>query len=124
MTGNSVLNRLAEPTLRQVRALYAQRQAFGEHNPIRLYEEFQYAAGSWHKPFRVVLKAEVIALGDNPRFVVTSMRLPKAQAVYAELYCARGQADRFDRLRTGNFIKQVKCDLASSPLFFTPWHDL
>jgi len=105
LAGNLVLNRLAEPTLRQARALYAQRQAFGECAPIRLYEEFEYGAGSWHMPFRVVLKAEVMALGDNPRFVVTSMRLPEPQAIYADLYCARGQAE--------NFIKHVKCDLAS-----------
>ena len=105
LAGNPVLNRLAEPTLRQVRALYAQRQACGERASIRLYEEFEYAAGSWHAPFRVVLKAEVMALGDNPRFVVTSMQLPEPHTVYADLYCARGQAE--------NFIKQVKCDLAA-----------
>jgi hypothetical protein len=105
LAGNSVLNRLAEPLLQQARALYAQRQAFGECAPIRLYEEFEYGAGSWHRPFRVVLKAEVMALGDNPRFVVTSMLLPEPQAIYAELYCARGQAE--------NFIKHIKCDLAA-----------
>lgn len=105
LAGNPVLHRLAEPALRQARALFAQRQAFGESSPIRLYEEFHYAAGSWHQPHRVILKAEVMALGDNPRFVVTSLRLPEPQAVYADLYCARGQ--------TENFIKQVKCDLAS-----------
>jgi hypothetical protein len=105
LAGNSILSRLAEPSLQQARALFAQRQAFGACAPIRLYEEFDYAAGSWHTSFRVVLKAEVMALGDNPRFVVTSMRLPEAQAVYADLYCARGQAE--------NFIKQVKGDLAS-----------
>lgn len=53
----------------------------------------------------MILKAEVMALGDNPRFVVTSMELPEPHTVYTELYCARGQAE--------NFIKQVKCDLAS-----------
>ena len=56
-------------------------------------------------PHRVILKAEVMALGDNPRFVVTSMNLPEPQTVYTDLYCVRGQAE--------NFIKQVKCDLAS-----------
>lgn len=105
VAGNAVLNRLAEPTLQQARALYAQRQTFGESAPIRLYEEFKYGASSWPGPFRVILKAEVMALGDNPRFVVTSMQLPEPQTIYADLYCARGQAE--------NFIKQVKCDLAA-----------
>jgi hypothetical protein len=72
---------------------------------VRLYEDFRYGAGAWHKPFRVVVKAEVMALGDNPRFVVTSLDLPDPHTVYIELYCARGQAE--------NFIKQVKCDLAA-----------
>jgi len=105
LAGNSVLNRLAEPVMQRARALSATRQAMGEETSVKLYDELEYAAGSWHKPFRVVLKAEVMALGDNPRFVVTSMNLPDPQTVYADLYCARGQAE--------NFIKQVKCDLAA-----------
>ena len=102
--GNAVLKRLAEPTMRQARALYAQRQRSGETR-TRLYSEFDYGAGSWDQAYRVILKAEVLALGDNPRFVVTSMRLSQPQTVYTELYCARGQCE--------NFIKQVKCDLAA-----------
>lgn len=105
LAGNSVLNRLAEPAMQRARTLAATRQSLGEEASVKLYDEFEYAAGSWHKPFRVVLKAEVMALGDNPRFVVTSMNLPEPQTVYADLYCARGQAE--------NFIKQVKCDLAA-----------
>ena len=31
----------------------------------------EYQAGSWPKAYRVVVKAEVMALGDNPRYVVT-----------------------------------------------------
>lgn len=103
---NAVLKRQAEPTLRQARNLYAQRQRLDANSSsVRLYEEFHYAAASWPKPFRVVLKAEVMALGDNPRFVVTSMEMPEPKTIYTELYCARGQAE--------NFIKHLKCDLAS-----------
>ncbi len=103
--GNSNLLRSAEPTLKQARALYAQRQAFGENRSVRLYEEFDYAAGSWDKSHRVILKAEVTALGENPRFVVASMNLPDPHTIYTELYCARGNAE--------NFIKYLKCDLAA-----------
>ena len=104
--GNAVLNRKAEPVLQQARNLYAQRRRLDVHSSsVRLYEEFHYAAASWPKPFRVILKAEVMALGDNPRFVVTSMEIPEPQTIYTELYCARGQAE--------NFIKHLKCDLAS-----------
>ena len=53
----------------------------------------------------MVLKAEVMSLGDNPRFVVTSLTEPTAEALYRDLYCARGQDE--------NYIKAVKNDLAS-----------
>ena len=53
-------------------------QAHGALPPTssRLYEEFSYAARSWAHPWRVVLKAEVMSAGDNPRFVVTSLDAP------------------------------------------------
>jgi hypothetical protein len=52
-----------------------------------------------------VLKAEVMALGDTPRFVVTSLDLPSPESRYRDLYCARGQDE--------NWIKMIKNDLAS-----------
>jgi hypothetical protein len=70
-----------------------------------LYEEFPYAAASWSQPWRVVLKAEVMLAGENPRFVVTSLDAPPPQMVYEDLYCARGNCE--------NDIKAVKCDLHS-----------
>ena len=39
--------------------------------PAAGYEEFSYAAASWSQPWRVIVKAEVMAAGDNPRFVVS-----------------------------------------------------
>jgi Transposase DDE domain group 1 len=53
----------------------------------------------------VVLKAEVMSAGDNPRFVVTSLAAPTPQMLYEDLYCARGTCE--------NDIKAVKCDLQS-----------
>ena len=85
LAGNNVLNGLAEPAMQRARALSTTRLASGESASVKLYEEFDYTARSWHKPFRVVLKAEVMTLGDNPRFVVTSLRLPEPQTVYVEV---------------------------------------
>ena len=73
--------------------------------PPRTYHDLDYAAKTWPQPFRVVLKAEVMALGDNPRFVVTSLDLPAPKSLYCDLYCARGQDE--------NWIKMLKNDLAS-----------
>jgi hypothetical protein len=111
LAGNAVLLRHVAPVLQEARRLHQQRtataQAYGQRLPVssRLYEEFSYAAASWSRPWRVVLKAEVMAAGDNPRFVVTSLAAPPPQMLYEDLYCARGNCE--------NDIKAVKCDLHS-----------
>ena len=53
----------------------------------------------------MVLKAEVMSAGDNPRFVVTSLDAPAPAMLYEELYCARGTCE--------NAIKAVKVDRRS-----------
>jgi hypothetical protein len=109
LAGNAVLLRHAAPVMQEARCLHQQRTALAHAHHVRppasrrLYAEFAYAATSWAQPWRVILKAEVMAAGDNPRFVVTSLEAPTPQQVYAELYCARGNCE--------NHIKAVKCDL-------------
>jgi hypothetical protein len=111
LAGNPVLLRQAAPVMQEARDLFQQRtalaQAYGEQPPprSRVYEDFSYAAASWEQPWRVIVKAEVMAAGDNPRFVVTSLETPTPQHVYEDLYCARGNCE--------NDIKAVKCDLHS-----------
>ena len=111
LAGNPVLLRQAAPVMQEARSLYRQRtavaEAYGEPPPAssRVYEEFSYAAASWAQPWRVIVKAEVMAAGDNPRFVVTSLAAPSPQQMYEDLYCARGNCE--------NDIKAVKCDLHS-----------
>ena len=111
LAGNAVLLRQAAPTLQEGRRLHHQRvalaQAHGQAPPTssRLYAEFVYAAQSWAQPWRVVLKAEVMNAGDNPRFVVTSLEAPTPQMLYEDLYGARGNCE--------NAIKAVKNDLHS-----------
>lgn len=105
LAGNKVLSPKAEPLLEQARALHRERCANARNNKeaepaaTRLYEDVEYRAGSWPCAYRVVLKAEVMALGDNPRFVVTSLIDPTPELLYKDLYCARGQDE--------NFIKAV-----------------
>ena len=111
LAGNAVLLRQAAATLQEARRLHHQRvalaQAHGQAPPpsSRLYDEFTYAAKSWAQPWRVVLKAEVMSAGDNPRFVVTSLDAPTPAMLYEDLYCARGNCE--------NDIKAVKNDLHS-----------
>lgn len=106
LAGNAVLHRLAEPAMQNACALWAEMQTHDVvPDSVRLYAEFPYAAKSWSKAWRVVQKAEVMALGENPRFVVTSLEMPAPLQIYEEFYCARGQAE--------NWIKHLKSDLAS-----------
>lgn len=68
----------------------------------RLFSEFYYAAKSWKKSRRIIVKAEHTLQGANPRFVVTN--LPgEAQWLYDEVYCARGEME--------NRIKEQQLDL-------------
>ena len=111
VAGNSVLSPLAKPFLLAARQLHETRCAYAKLNQLkepdatRTYHDLEYSAKTWPKTFRVVLKAEVMALGDNPRFVVTSLDLPTPENLYRDLYCARGQDE--------NWIKMIKNDLAS-----------
>jgi hypothetical protein len=111
LSNNKALARWAQPIVTQAAKLHRRRceqaQRAGESSPpsTRLYEERSYQARSWSKPRRVVLKAEVMALGENPRFVVTSLDRPTPQTVYEELYCQRGNDE--------NYIKALKLGFKS-----------
>jgi hypothetical protein len=111
LSSNAILKPLAQPFLEAARRHHEVRgdNARRQHQPApaatRTYHDLDYAAKTWPQPFRVVLKAEVMALGDNPRFVVTSLDLPTPKSLYCDLYCARGQDE--------NWIKMLKNDLAS-----------
>lgn len=62
----------------------------------RVFKEFEYQTReSWRRARRVVAKAEYLEKGANPRFVVTSLSSQAwaAQALYEELYCARGEME-------------------------------
>ena len=62
----------------------------------RIFQEFTYQTrDSWSRARRVVAQAEHLQKGANPRFVVTSLPSSAwaAQALYEDLYCARGEME-------------------------------
>lgn len=62
----------------------------------RVFKEFTYQTRtSWSRERRVVGKAEHLAKGANPRFVVTSLSVEQADArrLYEDIYCARGEME-------------------------------
>lgn len=93
---NPRLLALAEPHLEAARARHRRTGL-----KVRRLHRTSYAADSWTHPRRVLIKAEVGDLGDNPRFVVTNLR-GSAADLY-ELYAARGEME--------NRLKELKCDL-------------
>jgi len=74
--------------------------------PERVFKSFSYRTRtSWSRSRRVVGKAEHLAHGTNPRFVVTSFSEEqwKSRKLYEDRYCARGEIE--------NRIKEQQLDL-------------
>ena len=94
---NDRLAARAEPLLIQAQQQYEES---GEKQ--RLFDAFFYAAGTWDKPRRVIVKAEHTAKGSNPRYVVTNLK-GQPQCLYDAIYCARGDME--------NRIKEQQLDL-------------
>ncbi len=62
----------------------------------RIFRDFTYQTRkSWSCQRRVIGKAEHLAKGANPRFIVTSLTAESwsAAALYEQLYCARGEME-------------------------------
>jgi hypothetical protein len=110
---NSVLIERLQPTLAQARA----RRCLTGAPSTRAFSEFEYqTTKSWSRSRRVIGKAEVMAAGDNPRFIVTNLPASGFKEdedrstfgparLYEELYCARGEME--------NVLKQQALDLES-----------
>jgi hypothetical protein len=108
---NSVLIEKLGPALADARA----RWCLSGAARVRVFGEFEYQTRtSWSRVRRVIGKAEVMAAGDNPRFVVTNLPAEGfpgeedrerfvPQRLYEELYCARGDME--------NQLKQQVLDL-------------
>ena len=62
----------------------------------RVFKDFRYQTrSSWSCERRVVGKAEYMAKGENPRFVVTTLSTKDwgARSLYEDLYCGRGDME-------------------------------
>lgn len=77
--------------------LYEAKQQFEETGQAsRVFKDFRYRTKkSWSRERRVIGKAEHLAKGENPRFVVTSLSAKAFDAanVYEKQYCARGDME-------------------------------
>jgi hypothetical protein len=95
----------------------ATRQWNQTGKPARVFSEFAYGAkktkkGGWDRERRVVAKAEHIDGKENPRFVVTSLagEAWAAQALYEQLYCARGDMENRIKEQFSLFADRVSTE--------------
>ena len=113
---NSVLIERLQPALADARA----RRCLTGAASVRVFAEFEYQTQkSWSQARRVIGKAEVMAAGGHPRFVVTNLPARgfkgdpdrarfTPQRLYEEFYCARGEME--------NVLKQQTLDLKADRL--------
>jgi len=78
----------------------------------RRFHECRYAADTWDRPRRVLIKAEHTAKGSNPRYVVTNLE-GEPKRLYDRLYCARGDME--------NRIKEQQLDLYADRTSCSAW---
>jgi hypothetical protein len=109
MAKNKVLKRRAARLMGTARRLSRES---GE--TAHLYSETRYAAGTWDRHRRVIIKAEVVrhpgrTPKDNPRFVVTNLK-QSPRHLYEAIYCARGDIEnRIKELHHGLEIDRTSC---------------
>lgn len=88
---NARLQRHVAAALEQARQQFARTQ-----QASRVFVDFTYQTrDSWSRARRVIGKAEHLAKGPNPRFVVTSLRADErpAKLLYERDYCGRGDME-------------------------------
>ncbi len=87
-------SRLKAIIAEQMAEAQSQYEATGQ--AARVFKDFRYRTRtSWSRKRRVVGKAEHLAKGENPRFVVTTLSVKDwdARSLYEDLYCARGDME-------------------------------
>ena len=88
---NSRLKKALATEMAQAQVLHQATQ-----QPARVFKDFRYRTKrSWSCERRVVGKAEYLAKGENPRFIVSSIKSEEihARALYEDFYCARGEME-------------------------------
>src|SRR5450432_3808756 len=115
-----VLGLARNPRLRRIIGgeLWEARQEWDKTGkPARVFREFEYQTkktkkGGWDRPRRVIAKAEHIEGKENPRFVVTSLSAEQwaAQALYEDLYCARGDMENRIKEQFSLFADRVSAE--------------
>jgi hypothetical protein len=105
---NQRLGRILGAELHQAQVQFEQTK-----QPARVFKDFTYRTHkSWSRERRVVGKAEHLAKGANPRFVVTSLTAEEfdARTLYEQEYCGRGDMEnRIKEKQRMLFANRMSC---------------
>lgn len=88
---NSRLQKIIGKQMHEATQLHAQTG-----KAARVFTQFEYKTRkSWARTRRVVAKAEYLDKGENPRFIVTSLRADEwaERQLYEKFYCQRGEME-------------------------------
>ena len=101
---NAVLIRLAEQFTSISKTQFEQMQ-----QKQRVFGDFLYAADTWDRQRRVIVKAEHLRQGENTRFIVTNL-VGQSQQLYDDVYCQRGDMEnRIKEQQLGLFADRTSC---------------
>lgn len=101
---NPVLERMAKPWMSKA------EQAFKKTGEKQLrFSTVQYAAQTWDRKRKVIVKSERLLLGPNQRFVVTNLSGDPME-LYDNIYCQRGEMEnRIKEQQLGLFADRTSC---------------
>jgi len=101
---NKRLERMSESFAREAESEYERTGLKQRH-----FHEIDYAAGTWDRDRRVIVKAEHLPRGRNLRYVVTNLD-GDPQPLYDTVYCQRGEMEnRIKEQQLGLFADRTSC---------------
>lgn len=77
---------------------------------VRVYGEVRYAADSWSRERRVIVRVDYTAEGEDIRYVVTNCETGTAKRIYEDKYCQRARCEMHIKE-----LKSQRIDRLSSP---------
>lgn len=101
---NAVLERLGKSWIEQAQEKFQQSK-----QKQRIFGEVEYAAGTWDKERRVIIKAEHLQQDPNTRFIVTNLT-GEPKHLYDDIYCQRGDMEnRIKEQQLHLFADRTSC---------------
>jgi hypothetical protein len=99
-------DRLREKAGHLIRMARERFESSGEYQ--RRFGHVLYAAQTWDRARKVVIKAEHSEKGENPRYIVTTLD-GDPQELYEQIYCARGDSENKIKQQFQLFSDRTSC---------------